>query len=173
MARMTVTDGEDVLEVEHDGQWITSELPQPDPAWQAVDSNGHEHYWQEGPDRYPTLRVVEGEPYWCPDCRDEHTDSWWVCRECGEKIEPGTRVDMSPKWIAGPTTYTLNGERISEERARQIIEERQAVSRAEAASAEEFTAAQRLRQALISRGVPEREADALIASHARELTEGR
>ncbi|WP_329215324.1 hypothetical protein OG352_06605 [Streptomyces sp. NBC_01485] len=125
MARTTtITLADDsVLEVEHDGDWVQSDMPQPDPRWRATDSNGHEHYYAEGSDRYPTLELVFGEPYWCEDCRDEHQDNWYECRQCREKVRPGTRIDSTPKWIAGPTYYSLNGEPIGKERADEILAE--------------------------------------------------
>jgi hypothetical protein len=112
-----------VLEFEQDGRWITNDSPQPDPNWRGVDSNGHEHYYAAGDDRYPTLVLVAGEPYYCPDCNDEHQDTWYECRTCGEKVEPGTRIDPTPKWIAGEMQYTLDGEPISTERANEILTE--------------------------------------------------
>lgn len=112
------------LEVQSDGQWVSSELPVPDPKWRGTDSNGHEHHYADGPDRYPTLRKMESEPYWCDLCDDEHTDTWLACRICGEKVTPGTRAP-EPVWVAGPTRYYLNGESIGEERAQEIFAEMQ------------------------------------------------
>ncbi|WP_440571596.1 hypothetical protein [Streptomyces sp. KR2] len=117
-----------VLEVEHDGQWVYSSRPQPDPTWSATDSNGHEHSYSDGADHYPSLRLEHGEPYWCAECNDEHTDSWYVCRLCGEKVAPGTRFDPNPTWVAGPPVYRLDGEEIPPEQAR-AIQERYAQSR--------------------------------------------
>lgn len=115
---MDFSDGE--LEIERDGQWVYSNLPEPDPYWRATDSNGHEHAWAEGADHYPTLRLEYSEPYWCGDCDDEHTDSWYVCRICGAKVSPGTRSNSGPVWVGGPTIYRFNGEVISAEQAQEI-----------------------------------------------------
>src|ERR1043165_6985769 len=67
-----------VLEFNQDVEWITSDLPEPDPNWKGADSNGHEHHAVVEAEHvtYPTLKLAAGEPYWCPDCRDEHTDTW-------------------------------------------------------------------------------------------------
>ncbi|MFF3928592.1 hypothetical protein [Streptomyces hirsutus] len=123
---MQLSEGE--LSFESDGQWITSNLPQPDPKWKATDKQGHEHHYAEGPDRYPTLTAVSGEPYWCDDCcDDEHRDTWYECRQCGERITPGTYVDSSPRYISGPARYYWNGEPISVEKANEIIVEMQRI----------------------------------------------
>ncbi|MFG6300509.1 hypothetical protein [Streptomyces rochei] len=113
------------LEFENDGEWVTSNLPEPDPQWRGADSNGHEHYAaqaDEGPVTYPTLTQVAGEPYWCSDCQDEHVDTWLECPLCGEKVTPGTRSPR-PKWISTGSRYYWNGEPISHERANEIIAE--------------------------------------------------
>jgi hypothetical protein len=104
---------------------ITSMLPRPDHLWRHTDRQGHEHYWTD--DGYPTLRRVDDETYWCGDCDDEHTDSHWECAQCGERVEPGMSGPSGfREFIPGPTSYTLNGEPISKERAEQIIQRRRA-----------------------------------------------
>lgn len=114
-------DDDTILEIEREVIEYSTALPQPDPRWRAVDSNGHEHAYAEGTDHYPTLKPVFGEPYWCEDCNGEHQDSWLVCRECGEKVTPGTRVDTSIQRMPGRTEYLLNGEPIPESRAQEIL----------------------------------------------------
>ncbi|WP_432130682.1 hypothetical protein [Streptomyces tendae] len=117
------------LEFESDGEWVRSDLPEPDPAWRGTDSNGHEHYAAQadgGPVTYPTLLQVAGEPYWCVDCQDEHVDTWFECPLCGEKVMPGTRP-ASPKWISTGARYYWNGEPISDERANEIIAEQRRI----------------------------------------------
>jgi hypothetical protein len=119
-----------VLEFEDNGEWISSDLPQPDPNWRAADSNGHEHAATttgSGRVTYPTLEAVVGEPYWCEDCRDEHQDTWYECRICREKVEPGSRIDLTPKWFSTGAQYYWNGDPISVERANEIIAEQQRV----------------------------------------------
>lgn len=125
MTEQTVSihlDGGQVLSVGHEGQWLTSTGPQPDPVWRTRDSHGHEHHYADAINRYPTLQLVSGEPYWCDGCCDEHRDTWYECRQCHDKITPGTRIDHNPKWIAGPTYYSLDGEPISEDEARPLID---------------------------------------------------
>jgi len=117
------------LEFENDGEWVTPTLPEPDPAWRDVDSNGHEHYAaqaNEGSVTYPTLVQVAGEPYWCVDCQDEHVDVWWECPLCGERVSPGTRPPR-PKWISKGSRYYWNGELISHDRANEIIAEQRRI----------------------------------------------
>lgn len=112
----------DELEVHNDGQWIRSELPEPDPNWRGTDSNGHEHYYADGTDRYPTLREVSGEPFWCDTCEEEEVPTWLECPICGEQVAPGTRTP-EPIWLAGPQSFFLNGEPITKERAEEIASE--------------------------------------------------
>ncbi|MFI8872523.1 hypothetical protein [Streptomyces sp. NPDC055243] len=120
MATHTVLLEDGELEFENDVEWIYSDLPEPDPNWRGSDSNGHEHHYAEGPDRYPTLKQVAGEPYWCDSCEDEHVDTWLECPICGEQVTPGTRPS-SPKPISMGQRYYWNGEPISHERASEII----------------------------------------------------
>lgn len=115
---LTLPDGE--LEFESGGEWVRSSLPEPDPNWRGADSNGHEHYYAPGPDRYPTLKQVAGEPYWCDSCEDEHVDTWLECPICGEQVTPGTRTP-EPVWVSKGSRYFWNGEPISTERANEIL----------------------------------------------------
>lgn len=113
------------LEFENDGEWVVSDLPERDPKWRGRDSNGHKHYAAQadgGAVTYPTLSRVAGEPYWCADCQDEHVDTWFECPRCGEKVKPGTRSPR-PVWVSTGARYYWNGERISDERANEIIAE--------------------------------------------------
>lgn len=115
----SVNVSEQLLEVERDGQWVYSNLPQRDPKWQTTDSNGHEHAYAAGADHYPTLCRME-DTYWCADCQDEHVNVWYVCRICNARVAPGTFIDPNPTWVGGPTVYRLNGEVISAEQAQAI-----------------------------------------------------
>jgi hypothetical protein len=108
------------LRVETDMIDVTSNLPRPDKAWTYTDRAGHDHRWDHG---YPTLVVVDEETYWCEDCGDEHTDSHYECPRCGEEIRPGlVGPSLHREYIPGRTEYLLNGEPISEDEARRIIE---------------------------------------------------
>lgn len=102
-------------------------MTEPDPRWRYTDAEGHSHEPQaasEGHLLYPTLRQETGPADWCEDCGDEHTDAWFVCRQCGERVTPGTRTGTS-KMIRGFTSYTLDGVRVSEADAREFIAEYQ------------------------------------------------
>ncbi|MFJ2007031.1 hypothetical protein [Streptomyces chartreusis] len=121
MNTMSVQLPEGELTFEQDVQMVMSNLPVPDPCWRLTDEQGHEHHYASGPDRYPTLTAKQGDVYWCEDCRDEHQDSWYVCRTCGERITPGTRIDTTPRWLGGPALYYLNGKPISQERANELL----------------------------------------------------
>lgn len=117
------------LEFENDGEWVRSNLPEPDPAWRGTDSKGHEHYAAQadgGSVTYPTLSRVAGEPYWCADCQDEHVDTWFECPRCGEKVKPGARSPR-PVWVSTGARYYWNGEPISDERANEIIAEQRRI----------------------------------------------
>ncbi|MFD4740594.1 hypothetical protein ACFWNQ_25000 [Streptomyces virginiae] len=114
--------GDDVLEIERDMIQVSTGLPQPSKSWKTTDSQGHEHAYADGPDRYPTLRV-EGRTFWCPDCHEEHEETRLVCRLCGERVDPGTYIDTSPQYLPGRTSYLLNGEPITKERAEELLAE--------------------------------------------------
>lgn len=119
------------LQIETERIKVATELPQPDPRWAYTDHAGHHHaYGSGGPatERYPTLVLRESEPYWCPDCQDEHTDSWLECPLCGEMIAPGTYVDRSPRYINGLTNYLIDGTPVSEEEGKALLEEIRAAS---------------------------------------------
>ncbi len=117
------------LEIETEHIEVSTALPQPDPRWTYTDHAGHRHaYGARGPvtQMYPTLALRESEPYWCNDCDDEHTDRWYECPLCGEKIEPGTFVDTSPQYISGYTSYLIDGEPVTEAEGKALLAEIQA-----------------------------------------------
>jgi len=95
-------------------------LTDQDHNWRDTDSNGHEHRWHDAPDHYPTLREDGGDTHWCDDCRDEHADTWLVCRQCGERVTPGITGPGSMT-IPGVTSYFLNGEPITKEHADVLL----------------------------------------------------
>lgn len=121
-----------VLEVETERIEVTTGLPQPDPRWNHTDNALHHHRaereTEDGPVRYPTLVRRESEPYWCDHCNDEHTDSWFKCPLCGEKITPGTYIDTSPKYIKGPSAYLIDGQPVSASEGEALLTEIRAAS---------------------------------------------
>ncbi len=116
-----------VLEIETERIEVSTGLPQPDPRWSHTDNALHSHRAEretrDGPVRYPTLVRRESEPYWCDHCSDEHTDSWFECPLCGEKITPGTYIDPSPQYVKGPTAYLIDGRPVSEEEGEALLAE--------------------------------------------------
>lgn len=94
------------LEVTEGAHFEMTMLPQPDPGWERVDSNGHYHAYSDGNgDSYPTLAsrtihhgcdgscggVCEGEGY---------TSEQLSCRICNEVIYP--RMTSGPHRFAVP-----------------------------------------------------------------------
>lgn len=71
-----------------------------DPEWSHVDSHGHEHRFVG--DDLPTLALVVTDTYWCESCNDEHEETEFRCRQCGDVVEPHW------KWT-GPETRTIQG----------------------------------------------------------------
>jgi hypothetical protein len=67
------------LEFESDGEWVHSNLPEPDPTWRGTDSNGHEHHAASA-------------------CRSRFTRSSKVCATRGSYVG-GSRLPG-----AGPST---------------------------------------------------------------------
>src|SRR6266699_3417814 len=95
----------------------------PDKEWDYTDRQGHRHFYSDTEDTYPTLSLRHST-YFCGDCHDEHTDSWYVCRTCGETIQPGTKPDPKAgmkQYVPGLPEFWLNGEPISPERARELL----------------------------------------------------
>lgn len=132
------------LEIETDRIEVSKVRPQPDPKWTYTDHAGHPHaYGTDGTaaDRYPTLVLWTSEPYWCSDCDDEHTDSWFECPLCGEKITPGTFIDTSPRHVSGRTAYLIDGHPVPEREGQALLADIQAAS-AERQRAQELTEAQ-------------------------------
>jgi len=50
--------------------------------WTYTDENGHVHT------SLASLEWVVTGAYWCDDCRDEHDEGEWRCRECAAVVEP-------------------------------------------------------------------------------------
>jgi hypothetical protein len=91
-----------------------------DANWTFTDAAGHRHYCEyEAADHYPTLARVQDETYWCETCGDKHEVAHLECRQCGERITPGT-AGPGTRYIPGMITCTFNGEVISLERATEI-----------------------------------------------------
>jgi hypothetical protein len=103
---------------------VTSVLPYADPAWRFTDAAGHEHYRAEND--YPTLRFVldSSKRWWCADCHEEHIEEHghYECAQCGETVVPGEKTDTYHRYQPGRRAAYLNGQPISEDRARTIIE---------------------------------------------------
>lgn len=110
------------LRIEVEEVEVTSNLPRPDRNWRYTDQQGHEHYWADGEDPYPTLRTVIDRLYWCGDCEDDHEESHDECAICGETIKPGT-VGPSGwrEFIPGRRQAYLDGVPISGARAEEIM----------------------------------------------------
>lgn len=101
---------------------VTSNLPRPDPHWRYTDAQGHQHTRTDS--TYPTLQLVNEPTHWCEDCEDEHTFQHYECAICKETIRPGSiSPSMSPEYIAGPTSYYLDGEPIDSDRAQEFLRE--------------------------------------------------
>jgi hypothetical protein len=126
MVKLTAPDGR-TLEIDTERIDVSTALPQPDPNWTYTDRASHTHtYGQPGERTYPTLELRTSEPYWCAECEDEHTDTWFECPLCGEKIDPGTRIDTSPKYIPGLTSYRIDGQHVTKEEAEALLAQIQA-----------------------------------------------
>jgi len=106
--------------VEQDYEEYLEAWPQRDPEWRATDSNGHEHYMQDG--GYPTLEWVVTGGYWCEMHNEEHEEGEWRCRQCGEAVSPGMRPpDPWPKQIPGMRRYFINDEPVAEAEFQQAV----------------------------------------------------
>ncbi len=122
MAKTTLTGrmGELVMEREVIPVNYLSDI---DAGWRFTDAAGHEHHCEyEAADHDPTLRRVTDDVYWCEDCDDEYEYTVLLCRQCDEEIRPGT-TGPGTRFIQGLLTCTLNGEVITEERARELVAE--------------------------------------------------
>lgn len=91
------------LDVDRDGQWIESSIPELDPDWKSVDENGHGHFVKDR--ELPTLKWVS-EPCTMGHGDDCDAEGHYECRTCEALVVPGTRTPK-PFWVAGLTTYTL------------------------------------------------------------------
>ncbi|WP_304452888.1 hypothetical protein [Nocardiopsis sp. YSL2] len=108
------------LRIERDFVDVTV-AAEPDPNWVYTDQHGHEHRYHPGEgDHYPTLVTVMDEPYWCPDCEEEHQFDHLECRLCGEQISPGIRPG-TPRKVPGMWAAYLNDEPISGEHADALL----------------------------------------------------
>lgn len=99
--KSTLTFDELDIEVSQDvtTQWTRGHHV-PDRSWTHVDSHGHEHAFF-GSD-LPTLEWVITRTYWCEECRDEHEEGKWRCRQCGDVV--------SPVWLhTGPYSFLVPG----------------------------------------------------------------
>lgn len=85
-----------------------------DPDWVEVDRAGHRHHCAPSADGrkadYPTLaRLTERVD--CPDPEGCGCDGWdddyYVCKECGQRITPGTRPGVF--LLPGRLAYAIDG----------------------------------------------------------------
>lgn len=124
MAGIETSEG--VLSIETAVVDVTSALPYPSPTWRFTDAAGHAHHHAASGEQYPTLVWIRDEyepPWYCEDCQDE--GSWsghYECRQCHETITPGVTSDTYRRMAPGRTTYLLDGEPITQERATALIE---------------------------------------------------
>lgn len=117
--------GESTFRVEQDYEEYRTLAPERDPDWCATDSNGHEHYMQDG--KYPTLEWVVTGTYWCEMHNEDHKEGEWRCRECGEHVSPGMRPPgPGSKRVPTMRHYFINDEPVSEETFRKAIAEAEA-----------------------------------------------
>lgn len=122
MARTTLTGSRGTLEVNREAIPVHY-MSDIDGNWRFTDAAGHVHHCEyAAPDHYPTLITVLDASWWCEDCHDEHDDTHLECRQCGQEIQPGM-TGPGIRYIAGLTTYTLDGEEITEERAMALVAE--------------------------------------------------
>lgn len=83
----------------------------PSESWRFTDSHGHEHYYDNG---YPTLEQKEEEEYWCDFCDEFHSGkSYYVCKECGDKVYPSTKPVVYYRCLQ--TRYYINDQPVTEE----------------------------------------------------------
>lgn len=166
------------LEIEQDRISVSTALPQPDPNWTYTDQAGHQHeYGTSGAvtNRYPTLVLREGEPYWCSDCQDEHTDTWLECPLCSEKITPGTYIDTSPKYLPGLTSYLIDGQPASKEEGDALLAQIRAAHEEERRAREFKRAKERARhaeQAMREEGMSEEQIQRVVNRMVQGAPEG-
>lgn len=105
------------LRIEREIMLIGAGFPEDDRAWRHADAHGHEHRWEDGDDRWPTLRWVVDAPG-----GDGYPDEGhWECRECGDHVEPGIRIRTHDRRVPVSTDYYLNDEPITENDARALL----------------------------------------------------
>lgn len=86
---------------------VNSDLPEPDPRWEHVDTNGHYHaYSGEDTNHYPTLTVRTEHVDCDGSCRglcdgEGYTHDRYHCRICNEEIKPGA--------MPGPHRHDIPG----------------------------------------------------------------
>jgi hypothetical protein len=109
------------LRLEQDVDWITTNLPQPDPNWRYTDRQGHEHY--RGKHDWPTLNWIVDETWWDEDLQEEDSTGHWACPICGEAIEPGMLPPPTHAIpIVGQVQCYLNDEPVTKEHAQTILD---------------------------------------------------
>ena len=96
---------------------------EPARSWTFTDAAGHQHAYGTEEDPFPTLvRVSDGwadPPDYGEDGDDEFERYHLACKSCGEVIWPSEHGPGTTLLPAG-ITYTLDGERVPLEEARQF-----------------------------------------------------
>lgn len=111
------------LEIIRESVDVTSMFAmKPDQEWEETDAAGHRHYRSEtetgGP--YPTLQW-RPDMIHCSDCHEEEDHGYLVCRECGERVQPGFVPDPGPHVIPGLVSYWIDGEPVSKQAAEDFL----------------------------------------------------
>jgi hypothetical protein len=92
-----------------------------DANWRFTDAVGHEHHCEyEAIYHWPTLREVVDNTSWCEDCEDNHEDTHFECRLCGEHITPGM-TGPGTKFIQGMTLYFIDNEPVTKTEAEEFV----------------------------------------------------
>jgi hypothetical protein len=92
---------------------VTTNAPRPDKDWRETDSNGHEHYWQDG---WPTLEWIVDGAYWCEQHQEEHEEGHYACKVCGEEVKPGMRGPSGiVETIPGMRSYFIDDQPVDEQ----------------------------------------------------------
>lgn len=76
----------------------------PNPQWSHTDAAGHVHRFEGN--LIPTVEWVVTATFWCPDCREDHDEGEYRCRECGQRVDPGYNWE-GPQTVSRPGRVTI------------------------------------------------------------------